>query len=366
MDVPVSEVWSDAMNLGRHILLSWNSVTVTQALRASAWNKRGWTYQEAVLSPRRLTFTTQFAVYEGPRNHQRFMLRRGFLCPQYNNDTGSLGEITKHANKYMRRELSFATDIYNAFRGIERNMSMDSNNQGLSFRYGLPTSLGFFEGDGLLWMIEDEFRNNKRMQNTYVKRRSAAPSWTWLGWKIHPDFYAVRGPNWPGMLEGDDTSDQQKKAARGNLGTSRVELAFLNGSTLPWTHDNLGRTITRESAEIPSLLISGWVFDACALVGEQHGLESGSTRAGPMAEMIFPDALDLKPFIDDWLQALGAGGLKSAKPVAASSACFWGAAKTSPTNLWRSTQMLFLPTPRFLLFGSCFCTGRDRRVITSA
>jgi hypothetical protein len=83
-------------------------------------------------------------------------------------------EITEHANNYMQRELSLESDIYNAFLGIERKLSR--GRRGFTFHYGLPTRIGLFEGDGLLWPIENMFCNKGRVRNSDAARRRCAPS----------------------------------------------------------------------------------------------------------------------------------------------------------------------------------------------
>ncbi|KAK4454901.1 heterokaryon incompatibility protein-domain-containing protein [Podospora aff. communis PSN243] len=52
-------------SLDKYTFPDWTSRDVEDAVNESTWNTRGWTYQESVLSRRRLSFTPSFATFEG-------------------------------------------------------------------------------------------------------------------------------------------------------------------------------------------------------------------------------------------------------------------------------------------------------------
>jgi hypothetical protein len=86
------------------------------------WNSRGWTYQEAILSARKLYFTPNSLVYEceqHPHNE---------ACPWDNrrenphylkyHDESTFMAFDRHATIFNTRQLAIESDIYNAFAGI--------------------------------------------------------------------------------------------------------------------------------------------------------------------------------------------------------------------------------------------------------
>jgi len=123
-----------------------------KSIQASKWWQRGWTYQEGVLSRRRVIFTEGSIYYEcggmvasesyrlPPRNlHTRSLLNQEtFICggvlsgtfdesPKAPNSfrfaASSRPEarhtkVLGHLENYSHRELSYNTDILHAFRGI--------------------------------------------------------------------------------------------------------------------------------------------------------------------------------------------------------------------------------------------------------
>jgi hypothetical protein len=179
------------------------NINSTGYMAESNWNSRGWTLQEAVLSPRALIFTKE-QVYWQCKNAS--FCEDGFWeCPNWpsiyrhgledgfrNIWSPNLMMVEKTYRQlvqvYSQRKLSYESDRLDAFGGILRVLEQVS---GLEFLWGLPT---FFLGAALTWPAHDE--------ETEVKRRTAIckyssssgnivecpfPSWSWVGWagKVH-------------------------------------------------------------------------------------------------------------------------------------------------------------------------------------
>lgn len=319
------------IQVGGYSILRWNSISVLKALRRSTWNTRGWTYQEAVLCRRRLIFTPQFAVYEGQCNPGRsFILQRGFVSAIYNVDFSKPNSyfksmmtppstLTTHANDYMRRRFTYESDVYDAFRGIERMLSTEM--KGYTIHYGLPTSTGVCEDctfiDGLLWRVTVD-------HGRYPQRRKYVPSWTWLGWKLSHARGIVagegagQGPIWP-LFEEFSGFTGAKRVCDRFFSTSpayNLRLAFPDGSILPWKESTLDLFNGRSSSGLPTLMISGWVFDASKLIGlaDDQSVSDAVSMPVPGSGLEWVDEKhSLRQQIGDMIPALGVKDLLMAQ-----------------------------------------------------
>jgi hypothetical protein len=184
------------------------------AIEESLWNTRGWTYQEAILSRRRLVFT----------RHQVYFQCNGMHCCEsidkpldilhvktqqkmraWNGDgpfvaTG-IGshpwEILHRIAEFSKRELSYDSDVLNAMTGIlseykrmkrpvYHHFGVPSlppflNTQTIGKAFGKPVSLVALPTNsdhglatGLCWYLERP-----------SARRAKFPSWSWTGWMGH-------------------------------------------------------------------------------------------------------------------------------------------------------------------------------------
>jgi len=166
-------------------------------IRDSAWNSRGWTYQEWYLSPRKLAFTDNQVYFQcGTRvisdvhGSQHFPWSRftpswapSFFRPmRYPYETWLLECI----ETVFSRRFTFEDDITNALSGIfsffrdhERPVKVVSGLpifSTISFGTHIP-SVGAW-AFALGWKSPDQ-----------LARRSAFPSWTWAGWKANTKTY---------------------------------------------------------------------------------------------------------------------------------------------------------------------------------
>ncbi|KAG6362399.1 hypothetical protein INS49_010629 [Diaporthe citri] len=182
------------------------------SIRSSRWASRGWTYQEAALSRRRLVFTDQQTYFEcdsmncfesvySPMDNLHPRVSSESLLDSNNLRAGMFGRDTTRkfgtsqfdrsffsvfqeylsaVQDYSARDLSYDADSLNAFRGIIQRYS-NLEEPVLSI-WGLPYPA---RGDkyryfylGLTWAhTENNWENSRR-----PKRRQEFPSWTWAGW----------------------------------------------------------------------------------------------------------------------------------------------------------------------------------------
>jgi hypothetical protein len=193
-----------SVKVGSHLLVS--SLDITQEVDNSTWSSRGWTYQEALLSRRRLVFTHtqiyfQCAVMhclEGiyvpleslhTRDLQRY--RHDVRIPRAfpSRGIGLLpSDIEERISEYSRRSLTLESDSLRAFQGILQSFS--NMKQPVKHFQGIPIFpkeyLKFLSTSsrnerlgidllliGLFWSIDGP-----------ADRRRTLPSWTWAGWKL--------------------------------------------------------------------------------------------------------------------------------------------------------------------------------------
>lgn len=156
-----------------HNIPPWNGVVHSKLpyarlkqIESSTWSTRGWTFQEGLLSRRRLIFTDRDAT-----------LRYGG-----EDSVRANHGIFAHINEYSRRHLSRQSDLLDAFLGVfrayERLQPPAMHVSGVPF---LPNSKGNISqpGYGLLWRSDRECP---------LRRNEGLPSWTWAGWSGWSDL----------------------------------------------------------------------------------------------------------------------------------------------------------------------------------
>ena len=147
------------------------------------WQTRGWTYQEAVLSLRRLYLCRRRAYYEceeATYHEDRFDLtqirKRGtplslkLMIPE---ETSQFESYTRHILQYSDRRLTYISDIYDAIAGIMNSLYAGEG----SIEYGLPwrdfdRALLWIAVKGVLELSEADVSDGQACDTTL-------PSWSW-------------------------------------------------------------------------------------------------------------------------------------------------------------------------------------------
>ena len=194
---------SKPLKVKPQISLSTGSATYTATERVnlnrivveSPWNSRAWTFQEGIISRRRLGFHEKgtflwckqelfHSMVEIVSPHQR----RLNIFDDTNGSCGAMGyELLLGSDNfraygeivaaYTPRLLSFDSDAENAIIGILKKFSQI---QEASFVFGLP------ENDlhrALLWVVEEDDE-----ADVFLLRRQGFPSWSWLGWSGNIEY----------------------------------------------------------------------------------------------------------------------------------------------------------------------------------
>ena len=205
------------VQVGRHLLVS-SLMDPRYHIRSSTWTDRGWTYQEAVLSRRRLVFTGEQVYYECygmyccealdfPLRSMHTKSLQVFKKPFCNgNNIGqfprgvgsSPWEVLRRIEEYSWKSLTNPSDILNGILGILR--AYEHSVHEVCHVFGVPilpqpvgmkkrqmdrkggsflwnSQMGF--ALGLCWDLKDR---NLEENPAPSCRRQGFPSWSWTGW----------------------------------------------------------------------------------------------------------------------------------------------------------------------------------------
>ncbi|KAH8893584.1 HET-domain-containing protein [Thozetella sp. PMI_491] len=176
-------------------------------LGPSYWNKRAWTYQEYLLSPRRIVFTERmiyFSCSHGTNCEDRLtsehatvatssrsLNRSGYEIELYRGSNWrTYSELVSH---YTTKKLTYHTDVVNAFKAITQTLSVSLFPDG-GFACGVPIS---YLTAALLWrrcwgceLCDNTTRGlTKRGGFTDTTGpEGLPPSWSWAAWEGHVKY----------------------------------------------------------------------------------------------------------------------------------------------------------------------------------
>lgn len=180
------------------------------SLKHSKWATRAWTYQEGIISHRRLIFTKEQVLWECDAMHCAEALKVPLDAMHASNLTrfkaqippGAIKnkspgylpfEMMRYISEYYERDLTYSTDAVNAIRGILRTFMIASpktyhicgipilSNEEVEPSNDTPNAMGQSITRALFWY-----------HTLPGQRRLQFPSWSWAGWqggKIDSHFY---------------------------------------------------------------------------------------------------------------------------------------------------------------------------------
>ncbi|KAK1241336.1 hypothetical protein MKX08_001310 [Trichoderma sp. CBMAI-0020] len=171
----------------RHSLLGTSGRQALYHMQHSSWNTRGWTFQEALLSPRAVFFENQIFSYASGEEHVfadgfRY-LGEPFLSSSRLTPDDPMRGWYGSMQDYSRRRLTYETDKFPAISALAKFFSEE--NPGQEYLAGL------WKSDlqrGLLWTSSSKRKvqhvlepcsQGYRLQR--VSQEYIAPSWSWAG-----------------------------------------------------------------------------------------------------------------------------------------------------------------------------------------
>lgn len=291
----------DSFKVGETLLLSIPDAK--KEINSSKWDTRGWTYQEGLLSRRRLVFTDQQIYFQCANMHcfEAFAVPLADLhissstrFPEKINlskafPTRGAGkwpcEIFNRIQEYMKRHLSFEDDALRAFLGIISEF-------GIYHLHGLPilppTAYGAQKWardptnmasasiiHALLW-------NGDRG----MRRRQSCPSWSWVGWRSSDDETA-RYPHWSPYGTGIHMTNQKRGYVRSAYDITPIPMVDVfveqrepNGDIIKFLVSNSFDVVVEATKSLPwptHLHLSGWTFDISVTWTNELGAEKGHT-----------------------------------------------------------------------------------------
>jgi len=174
----------------------------------SKWNSRGWTYQEALLSRRKLFFTEHQVLFSCSGMHCFESLhssrRPGSLVLGNDGDHRSHGippcgpglspwDIFDRIAEYGQRELTHESDALNGFMGVLR--AFEHFEYPVYHYWGVPIIPPIATGkgkspvriqrsslDGFILGLCWTWGQSIKFLNDDPRRRPGFPSWSWVGW----------------------------------------------------------------------------------------------------------------------------------------------------------------------------------------
>jgi Heterokaryon incompatibility protein (HET) len=277
----------------------------------SKWNTRGWTYQEAILSKRRLFFTEGGVQFDCPamKCHETltFQILNG-AYDKYRYPPCGIGrdawDLTDRIDEYSSRSLTYSSDKLDGFQGVLR--AFERSGYPVRHHWGVPilfpkvtitSKLGENKSSCLAFVLNLCW-SHVFILNLDSKRLPEFPSWSWCGWA--------------GRIESRGLLVYPEKDRRADENDVKIRVQLADGRLVDWddfnSYDSYGKKSDSLTAS-PYLLIEAWTIPVkLHYVGiERHFCPSGfDAKVGdgsearlfqfmtPMKAIVKPTATELE------------------------------------------------------------------------
>lgn len=302
---------------------------------SSKWASRAWTYQEGLLSRRRLIFTPSQIYFQCQALHCHESLSLplkyapglnfGRVFPPSTEDILQPTKLKNHIKAYLAKSLTDTDDHLDAFRGLLHEYSR-LEKLPVEHLLGLPL---FHPDDftrhkvvsqtdrlavALGWMANRTLPSSSLSSSTtsshddllhspvidpysLIDSPCPFPSWTWLAWRLNQTMYNYNTPSYSFNFNlVDDTSP----LLDGVTAAPQMEISvgFRDGMVLSWEID--GDAIARKADKIEMLRLKTFCFDL-AVKGAAAGAGAKPTLslAEPVASALGRSAAES---IDAWIR----------------------------------------------------------------
>jgi hypothetical protein len=167
-------------------------------IEESHWNTRGWTYQEAVLSRRRIVFFKEQIYFQCHCMMHLESIRMPLQSPFKNTTTIHPGDLFpsmlrhqsprnhlfKHINAYISRDMRYEDDFLHGFMGILQWFSKEYKNSAHVTGLILLRDIPITTSSSPFTMSEKFAVSLAWHAEAAAKRRCGFPSWSWMGWHL--------------------------------------------------------------------------------------------------------------------------------------------------------------------------------------
>jgi hypothetical protein len=214
-----------------------------EEILSSKWNSRGWTYQEGLLSYRKLVFTTTQVYFQcnamhclesiqGPletlHTHKNVRMRDDIDISRVFPLRGlgkSQCDLKERIDEYLKRSLTNENDIHDAIKGILAAFERKFPGK-IRCIYGIPMIHNEplpRESDRFVMGLSWYARYHVSGDDPVFARRTKYPSWTWLGWNMRGVYFRSELPR---SLDNP-----------GHRTVARVNVEYSDGTVLSWSED---------------------------------------------------------------------------------------------------------------------------------
>ena len=273
-----------SVRIGTQTIVATSHNVKQQVLR-SQWNRRAWTYQEALLSKRRLVFTPSVVYFQcgamhcvetltaplellhtKDRQHMRDSVDMSRVWPL--RDTGKHpADLGERITEYVKRDLTYSSDALQAFDGILSKFEAMENS--VPSICGIPL---FATDDdditsslivGLSWRIL--MRTSPSELKRHQWRRPGFPSWSWAGWNLARVSSATASFIWDfdrSSQPGFHSTFKKKTTLKPVTAMANIQMRLNDGTVLRW-HDASDKimAMARSGNAPEELLITGFTAD---------------------------------------------------------------------------------------------------------
>lgn len=247
---------------------------VATEIKNSEWNTRGWTYQEGLLSHRRLVFTASQVYFqcsgmwciEGlsyplrclhhpdlqsirdkdwyPFSQRAYTERLPRVFPRRNVGQDRDSPIFR-IREYSQKRLTFEQDALDAFRGVLNHLekSVVASIQGhlcgvlLWHCHSCLASLLY----GLSWQLHPPYQLTIG-DGPFPERRKMFPSWSWLGWVLSNSPRYLFDMNTHSKLD-FDTGRIFTRAKSELVAGAEISIEYDSGAVIEWSAEHYEKAL---------------------------------------------------------------------------------------------------------------------------
>lgn len=303
---------------------------------SSIWASRAWTYQEGLLSRRRLIFTPSQIYFQCQALHCLESLSLplkyapglnfGRVFPPSIDDVLQPNKIKNHIKAYLAKTISNTDDRLDAFRGLLHEYSAREKLPVENF-LGLPL---FHPDDFSKHKVVSQtdrlaialgWMPNRPLTSSSVSSSSATsshddlvyspvidpyslldtpcpfPSWSWLAWRLNQTTYSYNTPSHSFNFNLVDDASPLLDGVSAPPGME-ISIGFSDGMVLSWEID--GDAIARKADKIEMLRLKTFCFDLTVTKAAAGlGVKYGFSLAEPVASTLGKSATDS---IEAWVR----------------------------------------------------------------